>query len=618
MGAIFKKTVTKPLPAGAEIIERQGKKLARWKDGRGKARSAPLTIGQGGAERIVVKARTYTAKYRDGEGIVREVATGCRDEAAARSILADLERRAELVKGKVLSAGEDAMIDHQEVPLVEHLAGYLIHLRAKGDSEVHLGDTRRLASAVMADCRFIRLRDISHDTMERWLAQKTAEGMGSRTRNAYLQAIRGLCNWCVDTGRLAGNPLQRIARADETAGRRRQRRALTEDELRRLLDVAHRRPLAEYGRLTVHKPKVQVKRKRDTWKLAPLTLDDLPAATERARTRLAKNHGLIAAMESLGRERALIYKMLVLTGLRKGELASLTKGQLMLDAEPPCLMLNPADEKNREGSTLPLRADLADDLRHWLSDRTSAGQTLPSPSTNDSPALPLNTPLFAVPHGLVKILDRDLRLAGIPKVDGRGWTVDVHALRHTFGTLLSKGGVTPRTAQAAMRHSKIDLTMNVYTDPKLLDVAGAVEALPFLPLAARTRQEMNAMGATGTGDSGPCQFAPEFAPTTANRCISVAILDTPTGKRGGNREGEGVAVSACGATKNPPTTSVSGFLLQRGRRGSNPQPPDRQRALRILEKARFSREFLGFYVFHRHLQGFANSRPFSWENAVIS
>ncbi|MCX7409352.1 MAG: hypothetical protein NTZ32_14835 [Planctomycetales bacterium] len=33
--------------------------------------------------------------------------------------------------------------------------------------------------------------------------------------------------------------------------------------------------------------------------------------------------------------------------------------------------------------------------------------------------------------------------------------------------------VTPRTAQDAMRHSNIDLTMNVYTDPKLLDVQGA-------------------------------------------------------------------------------------------------------------------------------------------------
>ena len=38
-------------------------------------------------------------------------------------------------------------------------------------------------------------------------------------------------------------------------------------------------------------------------------------------------------------------------------------------------------------------------------------------------------------------------------------------------------GVPPRTAMAAMRQSHIDLTMNIYTDLALLDVAGAVKAL---------------------------------------------------------------------------------------------------------------------------------------------
>ena len=33
-----------------------------------------------------------------------------------------------------------------------------------------------------------------------------------------------------------------------------------------------------------------------------------------------------------------------------------------------------------------------------------------------------------------------------------------------------------------MRHSTIDLTMNVYTDPKLLDVHGALDSLAALPL----------------------------------------------------------------------------------------------------------------------------------------
>jgi len=83
---------------------------------------------------------------------------------------------------------------------------------------------------------------------------------------------------------------------------------------------------------------------------------------------------------------------------------------------------------------------------------------------------------------MARIFDRDLHAASIPKHDKCGRRVDVHALRHTFGTHLSKNGVTPRTAQAAMRHSSLDLTMNVYTDPSLLDVAGALEALPELSL----------------------------------------------------------------------------------------------------------------------------------------
>lgn len=35
-----------------------------------------------------------------------------------------------------------------------------------------------------------------------------------------------------------------------------------------------------------------------------------------------------------------------------------------------------------------------------------------------------------------------------------------------------------------MRHSKIDLTMNVYTDPRLLDIGAAIESLPELQLDA--------------------------------------------------------------------------------------------------------------------------------------
>ncbi len=55
---------------------------------------------------------------------------------------------------------------------------------------------------------------------------------------------------------------------------------------------------------------------------------------------------------------SLIYKALVLTELRKGQLASLTMAQLKLDESPAYTILAAADEKNSPGSQIILRAGL--------------------------------------------------------------------------------------------------------------------------------------------------------------------------------------------------------------------------------------------------------------------
>jgi hypothetical protein len=45
---------------------------------------------------------------------------------------------------------------------------------------------------------------------------------------------------------------------------------------------------------------------------------------------------------------------------------------------------------------------------------------------------------------------------------------------------LSKASVAPRVAQSMMRHSKLELTMNTYTDARLLDTASAIESVNIL------------------------------------------------------------------------------------------------------------------------------------------
>jgi hypothetical protein len=106
MGTVLKKTFTKPVPTDAEMFTRKGIQFARWKDGKDKTRTAKMTTGKDGSPRLQIEAETFTAKYRDGAGIVQEVATGCRDETAARQVLADLVKRSELVKGKILTVAQ--------------------------------------------------------------------------------------------------------------------------------------------------------------------------------------------------------------------------------------------------------------------------------------------------------------------------------------------------------------------------------------------------------------------------------------------------------------------------------------------------------------------------------
>ena len=130
-----------------------------------------------------------------------------------------------------------------------------------------------------------------------------------------------------------------------------------------------------------------------------------------------------------------------------------------------------------------LCADLANDLSAWLEEQLAVLRTQARTLRKPIPdRLPATTPALRIPSGLTRIFDRDLAAAGIPKRDQRNRVVDVHALRVTFGTHLCAAGVPLRTAQAALRHSKPELTANIYTDPKLLDVAGAIDALPELAL----------------------------------------------------------------------------------------------------------------------------------------
>ena len=306
---------------------------------------------------------------------------------------------------------------------------------------------------------------------------------------------------------------------------KRPRRALTIAEVERLLAVSRLRPVAEYGRKIIRKNADEMpadSHSRSTWKRAALEFSGIEQAYEQGRIALKNSLEKLDQLEQIGQERELLYLVLVTTGLRQGELQSITVGKAQLDESPAWLDLSHQDEKSGKGSSIPLRDDVAKLLRIHLTERLdSLNSENGVLSMNVVLArLPFEMPLLAVPDKLVRILDRDLAAAGIPKIDERGRSVDVHAMRHTFATMLSTSGVSPRVAQEAMRHSTMELTMKVYTDPKLLDVAGAIASLPSM----NRRQIRQGVAATGT--DGKKSVALTVAPAAVLYGQKQSIPDT--------------------------------------------------------------------------------------------
>jgi hypothetical protein len=128
-----------------------------------------------------------------------------------------------------------------------------------------------------------------------------------------------------------------------------------------------------------------------------------------------------------------------------GESISTCFNRWRLDGRTAYAEFDAADEKNREGNAVQIRDDLAADLRAWLADKLALlHQAIARRADEPIPSrLPAESRFCVVQKELVKFLNRGLKLTGISKEDGRGRTIDVHAQRATFSTLLRKKAHLP-------------------------------------------------------------------------------------------------------------------------------------------------------------------------------
>jgi hypothetical protein len=412
--------------------------IVRYQDKTGRR----VPKGTPGAKKVRERSTVWYAQYKVGRKWKRVPLYT--DKQASTVGLAELVRAQE--RGEVGLVNPHK--DHLERDIGEHVDDYMQHLRTEGGNPKHLSERERLVRTVIRECGFKTLADLSADEITTFLADlqkkptpnnKHPGPASARTKDTYRGAIHAFAQWCVETRpqRLKENPVSACAKPKGESVH--DRRAESVENLKKLLKVAAERPLLEA--LTVRKGERKGERYAEV----------RPEVRERLLLE--------------GRERALLYKTALLTGMRQGELDRLLVGHLKLDGETPAVFVAAKhDAKNKTGVWLPLLPDHAGELAAWVKDMGKKE----------------NEPVFYVPEKPNKIFRRDLAMAKIPYRDREGRFFDFHALRHCTDSYLNAAGVPPTVVMLFMRHKKPSLSLVTYNDPRMTDARKALGALPKL------------------------------------------------------------------------------------------------------------------------------------------
>jgi len=217
-----------------------------------------------------------------------------------------------IIDGSIISAAK---------PLTELLADFTAHLQAKERTAKYVAECDFMLRRIFTDCRFAVWTDISGGAVETYLKSLRDAGLSVRRSNGYLTVLKSLCRWMADTGQASESPVRGLRKLNEKVDVRRQRRAATPDELRRLISTTAEGP---------------------------------------------ERFGMSGA------ERSLLYRFCCESGLRANETRTLTVGDFDLDGLT--VRVRAGYSKHRETDTVPLRQELAEALRGHLTGKLFTGK----------------------------------------------------------------------------------------------------------------------------------------------------------------------------------------------------------------------------------------------------
>lgn len=345
-------------------------------------------------------------------------------------------------------------------PLAEHIEQFRTHLEAKGNTAQHTRETITLVSTSAEACGWRTLPDISAASLSTYLKQRADGGISARTINKTRGAVRSFSRWLQREGRHNFDPVLNVPSRREQDDKRHDRRPMDDAEFVALLATAEN--------------------SRTDW--------------------IQRDKRGREVLRLTGPERAMLYRLAVGTGLRAGEIRSLTPQSFNLAA--PNVTVEAAYSKRRTRDVQPFRRDLAAKLQPFLK------------------SLPRTKQIWNVPNKAGKMIQADMADARAKWIseatseaerlrreesnflsarDDAGRVFDFHALRHTYITRLARAGVSPKVAQTLARHSTITLTMDRYAHIDLVDQRAALDSLPSM---GEDRKQAAAKK-TGTHDAPP-------------------------------------------------------------------------------------------------------------------
>jgi len=183
----------------------------------------------------------YLIHYYDAQGKRRERSSRTTDKRAAERIAAAIEAEVELRKQGLVDVRQEHLAKQARRSLAEHTEDFIQSKRDAGRSPRTVQDAERLLGWLADVTKAERLDELTTDAIAGALRQLKAEGRAARTHNHHLTLASGFLRWCVKMGRLDHNPADPISPLNEQRDRRRVRRALTEEEVERLLGAAEQR-----------------------------------------------------------------------------------------------------------------------------------------------------------------------------------------------------------------------------------------------------------------------------------------------------------------------------------------------------------------------------------------